>query len=387
MNMRLILIAYTFHFTRHGIIFPFIPLLAAKLGAGATTIGFIVGAFSLVAVFLSIPLGGLVDRFGVKRLLLIGVLCNIVNALILLQTDTVAGLVVAQLIGGIAFLLHVVASQAYISRLPDAHRRETGFGWLSIGASAGQSVGPVLGGLLVDYFDYQSAFWVLLVLSSAGLILVWLKKTRESNPTQVSYSPIQDARQAGSLIWNPNVLMILIFTFAIVFAANLRASFLPVLLRAEGLTEMTVGVLIAIFSVTSTSIRLVFGRLMDTFNRKGILMVAMLAVILPIGLIPSMVSTNGFAIVIAIFGLGFGLTQPLSMVMMADLSDPDHSGLSMGLRLTVIMVAGLLSPVCLGFIVEAFGLAPAFYAAALVVTLVGVRMFLLRPDLIPDRKL
>ena len=385
--MRLILIAYTFHFTRHGIIFPFIPLLAAKLGAGATTIGFIVGAFSLVAVFLSIPLGGLVDRFGVKRLLLIGVLCNIVNAIILLRTDTVAGLVVAQLIGGIAFLLHVVASQAYISRLPDAHRRETGFGWLSIGASVGQSVGPILGGFLVDYINYQSAFWVLLVLSSAGLILVWLKKTRESNPTQVSYSPIQDARQAGSLIWNPNVLMILIFTFAIVFAANLRASFLPVLLRAGGLTEMTVGVLIAIFSVTSTSIRLIFGRLMDTFNRKGILMVAMLAVILPIGLIPSMVSTTGFAILIAIFGLGFGLTQPLSMVMMADMTDPSHSGLSMGLRLTVIMIAGLLSPICLGFIVETIGLAPAFYTAAVVVTLAGIRMFILRPDLIPDRRL
>jgi MFS family permease len=387
MNMWLILIAYSFHFTRHGIIFPFIPLLAAKLGAGPTTIGFIVGAFSLVAVFLSIPLGGLVDRFGVKRLLVFGVLCNIINALILLQTGTVAGLILAQLIGGIAFLLHVVASQAYISRLADAHRREAGFGWLSIGASAGQSVGPILGGLLVDRFDYPSAFWVVLVLSSAGLILVGLKKTRESNPTQVSYSPVQDARQAGSLAWDQKVLMILIFTFAIVFAANLRASFLPVLLRAEGLTELTVGVLIAIFSVTSTTIRLLFGWLVDTFNRKHILVSAMLAIILAIGLIPSIASIAGLAILISIFGLGFGLTQPLSMVMIADLTDPSHSGLSMGLRLTVIMVAGLLSPICLGFIVETIGLAPAFYAAAMVVALAGVRMFALRPDLIPDRRL
>lgn len=84
--MWLILIAWGFHFTRHGIIFPFIPLLAAKLGAGPTTIGFIVGAFSLMAVCLSIPLGGLVDRFGVKRLLLIGVLCNIANAVMLLRS-------------------------------------------------------------------------------------------------------------------------------------------------------------------------------------------------------------------------------------------------------------------------------------------------------------
>ena len=385
--MWLILIAYSFHFTRHGIIFPFIPLLAAKLGAGPTTIGFIVGAFSLMAVCLSIPLGGLVDRFGVKRLLLIGVVCNISNAVILLQTDTVAGLIIAQLIAGIAFLLHVVASQAYISRLSDAHRREAGFGWLSIGASVGQSVGPILGGILVDRFDYPAAFWVVFVLSSAGLILLGLRNSRESNPTRSSYNPLHDARHAGALAWDPKVLMILIFTFAIVFAANLRASFLPVLLRSEGVTELTVGILIAIFSVMSTSIRLIFGWLMDTFKRKHILISAMVAIILAIGLIPSMGSITGYAVLISIFGLGFGLTQPLSMVMIADLTNPSQSGLSMGLRFTAIMVAGLLSPICLGFIVETIGLAPAFYAAAMVVGLVGVRMFILRPDLIPDRRL
>ena len=100
MNIRLILIAYTLHFTRHGIIYPFIPLLAEKMGAGPSTIGFIVGAFSLMALFLSIPLGGLVDRFGVKRLLLFGVVCNMVSAAILIRTDTVSEIIAAQLIAG-----------------------------------------------------------------------------------------------------------------------------------------------------------------------------------------------------------------------------------------------------------------------------------------------
>ena len=257
--MWLILIACTFHFTRHGIIFPFIPLLAEKMGASSTMIGFIVGAFSLIAVFLSIPLGGLVDRFGVKQLLISGVICNIINAAILIQTDTVTMLIIAQLIAGIAFLLHVVASQAYISRLSDASQREKGFGWLSFGAAAGQSVGPILGGILVSRFDYRSAFWVALAMSVAGLI--------------------------------------------------------------------------------------------------------------------------------SIFGLGFGMTQPLSMVMVADLADPNRSGLTMGLRFTAIMLAGLLSPIFLGLIIESFGMRPAFYVAAAVVTLTGIRMFIIRPDLIPGRRL
>lgn len=384
--MWLILIAVTLHFTRYGIIFPFIPLLAEKMGAGPTATGFIVGAFSLIALFLSIPLGGLVDRFGVKRLLLIGIICNIANSVILLHTDSISKLIIAQLIAGIGFLLHVVAGQTFISRLPEAARREKGFGWFSFGAAAGQSVGPILGGILVHSFGYPAAFWAVLVLSSPGLIVLGLKDTKASHDTKSAYDPVQDARQAGALAIDPKVLMVLFVTFAIIFAANLRASFLPVLLRTEGLTEYTVGLLISIFAIMSTSIRLIFGRLLDVFDRRKILAISMAAIILAVALMPSIVSTAGFAILIAVFGLGFGMTQPLSMVMVADLTDPRHSGLAMGLRFTAAMAASLLSPIFLGLIIASFGLSPAFYVAASVVALAGIRIFILRPDLIPGRR-
>jgi MFS family permease len=385
--MWLILIVLILHFTRHGIIYPFVPLLAEGMGASLAAIGFTVGAFSLIAVFLSVPLGGLVDRFGVKRLLLFGVGCNILNALILIQADTVLKLIIAQMIAGLAFLLLVVASQAYFSRLSDPSQREKGFGWLGFGASAGQSVGPILGGFLVDRFDYQAAFWVVLVLSIMGIALVGLKRTRESNPTKLSYNLLQDTRQAKALAMDPSVLMVLVFTFAIIFAVNLRSSFLPVFLRAEGLTETSVGLLISIFAVMSTSIRLVFGKLVQLFDRKKIIAVSMLAVILGVGLIPLMFSAVSFAVILAVFGLGFGMTQPLSMVMIADLTDPSQSGLAMGLRFTAIMVASLLSPIFFGFLVGTFGLTSSFYLAAFVVALCGIRMLIVRPELIPARRL
>ena len=43
--------------------------------------------------------------------------------------------------------------------------------------------------------------------------------------TKSSYNPVQDARQAGLLAIDPKVGMILTFTFGIIFATNLRASF------------------------------------------------------------------------------------------------------------------------------------------------------------------
>lgn len=72
--------------------------------------------------------------------------------------------------------------------------------------------------------------------------------------------------------------------------------------------------------------------------------------------------------------------------MIADLTNPNQSGLAMGLRFTAIMLAGLLSPIFLGLIIETIGLSAAFYLAALVVALAGIRMFIIRPDLIPIRR-
>jgi MFS family permease len=226
-----------------------------------------------------------------------------------------------------------------------------------------------------------------LAFSSGGLILLGLQNTGDPDPGRSSYSLLQDARQAGAMARDSKVMMVLILTFAIIFAASLRSSFLPLLLRAEGLSEFTVGLLIAVFAIMATSIRLVFGRLLAIFARNKILAVSMLAIICAVGLIPSMTSTAGFAILIAIFGLGFGITQPLSMVMIADLANPKQSGLFMGLRFTALMLASLLSPIVLGLIIETFGLSPAFYVAALVVVLVGIHMFIIRPDLIPGRRL
>ena len=155
----------------------------------------------------------------------------------------------------------------------------------------------------------------------------------------------------------------------------------------RGLSEFTVGLLISVFAIMATSIRLIFGRLLEIFDRKKILAYSMLAIIAAVGLIPSMTSAAGFTILISIFGLGFGMTQPLSMVMVSDLADPNQSGLTMGLRFTAIMLAGLMSPILLGLIIESFGIRPAFYVAAAVVALTAIRMFVIRPDLIPGRRL
>ncbi len=384
-NMLLILVIFTLNFTRYGMVFPLVPLLAHDLGASPAVIGVIVGAFGLLSFFLAIPVGGFTDRIGAKRALALGVLCNIVSALLLVRAGHVLTLMASQVVGGLGFQLHIVSSQAFVASLDSPLRRESQFGYLTFSAALGQSLGPVLGGVIASRFGYHEAFLAVLLVSTLGLIILGFRESpRRLSPDR--YSLRRDLRHARTLLSNSGMLAILAFTFVAIFTVSLRTSFLPVLLLQRGSSEALVGLLISLLAGTSTLIRLFTGRLLQSFSRKAMLALAISTIALGVGLIPLLSSVFAVALALCTFGFGFGLSQPLSMVMVADLADPRHSGLTMGIRFMSITLANILGPVLLGVVVEGFGLHAPFYASALFVIVTGGYILSWKSQLLPGRR-
>ncbi len=383
-DMNLILIAFSLNFVRYAMIFPLVPLEAHELQASPTVIGLIVGAFSLLSFFLSVPIGAFTDRFGVKPMLFFGVLCNVLSSLLLLRAGVLL-LMASQVLGGLGFQLHIVSCQSYVARLESPFRRERAFGYLTFSAAFGQSLGPALGGVIASRFGYREAFGVALLLSIAGLMVLGFHESkRVCGPGP--YSLMGDLRRAAAAFCDTRMLAVLGFTFGVIFTVSLRTSFLPVLLLKRGLRESDVGLLISIFAVSMTVIRPFVGRIFQVFSRKDMMAFSVLAVAVGVGLVPLLSSWLLTALALCLFGLGFGLTQPLSMVMVADLSDPEHPGLTMGIRFMVIAFANLLGPILLGFLVEGVGLNAPFYASALLVLTIGGYILGWKPRLLPGRR-
>jgi predicted MFS family arabinose efflux permease len=384
-NRLLILAVFTLNFTRYGMVFPLVPLLAHDLGASPAMIGAIVGAFGVLSFFLSIPIGGFTDRVGVKRALVLGVLCNIVSALLLVRAGHALTIMASQVAGGLGFQLHIVSSQAFIASLDSPLQRESEFGYLTFSAAFGQSLGPVLGGVMASRFGYHGAFLAVLLVSTLGLMIMGFRGPRGPRAPG-PYSLRRDLRHAGTLLSNSAMLAVLAFTFVVMFTVSLRTSFLPVLLLQRGSSKALVGLLISLLAGTSTLIRLFIGRLLQRFSRSAMLALAISTVALGIGLIPMLSSVFSVALALCTFGLGFGITQPLSMVMVADLTDPRHSGLSMGIRFMAITLANILGPVLLGVVVEGFGLNAPFYVSALLVIMTGSFILSWKSQLLPGRR-
>jgi len=97
--------------------------------------------------------------------------------------------------------------------------------------------------------------------------------------------------------------------------------------------------------------------------------VTLACVIAGSGVLPLLGSPATLAVSLAVFGLGFGISQPLSMVMISDVSG---SGLAMGLRFFTITVANFLSSLTMGLVAEYLSLEATFYLGAGFLGLIGL---------------
>ncbi|GII92362.1 MFS transporter [Sinosporangium siamense] len=162
-----------------------LPALSADLRPTSVELLWILDAYSLVLSGLLVTASALGDRWGRKKALLLGfAVFGLVSAGVLLAT-TSAHVVLLRALLGIGGALIMPSTLSMIRVLfTDPRERATALGVWATMASLGGALGPVLGGLLLEYFSWQSAFLInvpiMLIAIAAGLIL--LPESRNPSP-------------------------------------------------------------------------------------------------------------------------------------------------------------------------------------------------------------
>jgi MFS family permease len=98
------------------------PLYALSLGFDAAEVGILVGARSIVAMFLSIHIGVLMDRFGTRKVTLFFVWASMVLAPLFPLVPWFWSLLVLQLVNGAAVSFAWSGAQTLIRSWPQARR-------------------------------------------------------------------------------------------------------------------------------------------------------------------------------------------------------------------------------------------------------------------------
>ena len=150
-----------------------LPALGSDLGASMAGLQWTVNAFTLALSALILLGGALGDRFGRRRVYLVGMVWFGIASLLCGVAPNLEWLIVARALQGIGGALIVPGSLALIqgSFHPDDRNRAVGW-WAGMSGVAG-AAGPLLGGGLVDAAGWRWVFYINVPLAVVlGVLLV-----------------------------------------------------------------------------------------------------------------------------------------------------------------------------------------------------------------------
>jgi len=138
-----------------------VPRLTSALKPTGTQLLWIIDIYGFMLAGTLIPVGGLGDRIGRRKLLLIGAVAfGAASALAAFSTSAVM-LIAARALLGVAGAALVPSTLSLISTLfEDAAQRTKAIGVWGASFAVGAAVGPLVGGVLLEHFWWGSVFLV-----------------------------------------------------------------------------------------------------------------------------------------------------------------------------------------------------------------------------------
>jgi len=150
--------------------------IAASLHTTAVQELWILDIYPLMLAGFLIPMGGMSDRWGNRRILLIGSSAFMVLSAIASMTSTAPTLIIVRAALGIAGAALMPATLGLISDLfPDSQQRRRAISIWTSAFMAGFALGPIVGGALLEFLGWEAIFLmavpVMLPLLIAGPVV------------------------------------------------------------------------------------------------------------------------------------------------------------------------------------------------------------------------
>ena len=153
------------------------PAIKAALDPHTNNLDNVVWVTSAYLLAYAVPLlitGRLGDRFGPKRIYLVGLVIFTLASLWCGLSGTLEMLIVARAVQGLGAALMTPQTMAVITRTFPPNRRGAAMGLWGATAGVATLVGPLLGGVLVDAWGWESIFFINLPVGVVAFVLAWM---------------------------------------------------------------------------------------------------------------------------------------------------------------------------------------------------------------------
>ena len=159
-----------------------LPAMQAALDAPVVTLQWVVNAYLLTLASLILLGGSLGDRYGRRRIFVLGAALFALTGLWAGLAPTAGHLIAARVVQGVAGALMTPGSLALISATFREAERGQAIGLWSAASALTTALGPIVGGILVDLLSWRWVFLLVVPLLAVVIAVSWWRVPESRDP-------------------------------------------------------------------------------------------------------------------------------------------------------------------------------------------------------------
>ncbi len=339
-----------------GLIIPVMPSFMNMMHLSGQTMGYLVAAFAFAQLVMSPASGRWVDRYGRKKMIIIGLFLFGVSEIIFGIGTHVWMLYISRILGGFSAAFIMPGVTAYVADITSPQERPTAMGYISAAISTGFIIGPGIGGFIAEYgirtpFFFAGGIAFLACISS----IFMLKETLTKEQMKASISKGKETNFFSDFKRSFKPLYFIAFVIVFVLALGLSSYETVFSLfsnRKFGFTPRDIAIIITVSSIFGVIFQVfLFGKMVEKMGEKKLIQLCLL-----IGVVLAVASTifSGFFVILAItcvIFLAFDLLRP-ALTSFLSKSAGEEQGFIAGMNSTYTSLGNIIGPAIGGILFD-----------------------------------
>ncbi|MCR8844641.1 MFS transporter [Paenibacillus sp. SC116] len=314
---------------------PVVGPYALHLGASSLGAGLAIGMYSLTNMLGNIAAGRWIDRYGGKRVLLIGFILTSAILLLYSQVTNDTQLIAVRFLHGLAGGLLVPSVFTLISRHVPNERQGKSMALSGAAVGLAAIIGPATGGIMKAKLGFEAPFLTVAALLALGVILtIFIPRTEggrsnrgksSAERTDSQPSRLQPESSLRTLFSMRPVVQSYIAAFALMFGMGSLTFALPIKTDALEFGGQASGMMLSTFGVVAIMVfMLPTNRLFDRVAPLKLIMLGGGIVIASLLTLSLTTDQTMMYITMGVYGLGYALLFPsMNTLLIRHVSEAD----------------------------------------------------------------
>ncbi len=362
-----------------GLVIPVIPSFMNIMHLSGKTMGYLVAVFAVSQLIMSPLTGRWIDRYGRKKIIIIGLFLFGISELIFGLGTNVSLLYVSRMLGGISAAFIMPGVTAYIADITSDEERPTAMGYMSAAISTGFIIGPGIGGFLAAYgirvpFFFAAAVALVACLSSVFFLREPLNKIQlaemAANAQRLSF--IGDLRKSLHPVYYIAFMIVFVLAFGLSAYETVFSLFSD---HKFGYTPRDIAAIITISSIFGVVVQVfMFGRMVDKLGEKKLIQWCLIAGAI---LAAASATISGFMLVLTVtclIFLAFDLLRPALTTFLSRAAGQEQ-GFVAGMNSTYTSLGNIVGPAMGGILFDVNIHYPYLFAAVIMAVGLGITVF------------